>query len=155
MRAFLFLAAVAAVAVSAVAADDKKLADPVKKDEPKKDEKMKKHDLKVEFSVPGGAYKATITEVRQVGKELWAKVEVKSEGFGTDAITNTKATASFEGPDLPVKYGVFGKTWKWKNEEKDIVFVDDLDKDAKEKLEKEWKDGKVVYEAKKEEKKDK
>jgi hypothetical protein len=144
MRAFLILAA---LATAAVAADDKKPAEPVKKDE-----KMKKHDLKVEFSVPGGAYKATITEVRQVGKELWAKVEVKSEGFGTDAITNTTATASFEGPDLPVKYAVFGKEWGWKNEEKDIIFVKDLDKDAKEKLEKEWKDGKVVFEAKKKDK---
>lgn len=145
MRVFLILAAVATAAVAAVAADDKK-------DEPK----MKKHELKVEFSVPGGAYKATISEVRQVGKELWAKVDVASEGFGTDAITNTKATASFEGPDLPVKYAVFGKEWGWKNEEEGIVFVKDLDKDAKEKLEKAWKDGKVVYVAKKkDDKKDK
>ena len=144
MRLLLTLTAVAALAATAAAADDKKPADPAKKDE-----KMKKHDLKVSFMVPGGAYKATITEVRQVGKELWARVEVKSEGFGTDAITNTTATASFDGPDLPVKYVVFGKSWGWENEEKGITFVTDKDKDAKEKVEKEWKDGKVVYEAKK------
>lgn len=154
MRAFLILAVLAS---AAVAADEpKKPADPVKKDEPKKDDKMKKHELSVGFATPTPGYKATITEVRQVGKELWAKVEVTAPGGITPSVIGkAKAEATFDGPDLPVKYYGFGKKWGWKNEEKEITFAADLDKDAVEKWEKDWKDGKVVYEAKKEEKKDK
>ncbi len=119
-------------------------------DEPKKDDKMKKHELKVTFGTPTPGYKATISEVRVVGKELWAKVDVTAPGgIVAQVLSKTTAEATVEAPDLPVKYAVFGKTWKWKNEEKDIAFADDLSKDDKEKWEKAWKDGKVVFEAKK------
>lgn len=147
MRAFLTLAAFAAAA-SVIAADDKK-------DEPK----MKKHELKVEFATPNPSWKATISEARVVGKELWVKVDVASAGgIAIQVIGKAKAEATVEAPDLPVKYGVFGKTWNWKDDDapKNVVFVDELSKEDKEKLEKEWKGGKVVYEAKKkDEKKDK
>jgi hypothetical protein len=119
-------------------------------DEPKKDEKMKKHELKVTFATPTPGYTAKISEVRVVGKELWAKVDVTApDGIVAQVISKTTTEATVEGPDLPVKYVVFGKTWKWENKEKDITFADDLSKDDKEKWEKAWKDGKVVFEAKK------
>jgi hypothetical protein len=44
---------------------------------------------------------------------------------------------------------VFGKTWKWKDEKFECTYADELDKEAVEKWEKAWKDGKVVFEAKK------
>lgn len=138
MRLLLTLAAVAVTAITATA------------DEPKKDDKMKKHELKVKFATPTPGYKATVSEVRVVGKELWAKVDVTApDGIVAQVISSTTAEAAVEAPDLPVKYAVFGKTWKWKNEEKDITFADDLGKDDKEKWEKAWKGGKVVFEAKK------
>ena len=148
MRAFLILAVLAA---AAVAADEKKPAEPAKQDS-----KMKKHELKVEFATPNPSWKAAISEARVVGKELWVRVDVSSAGgIAPAVIGKAKADATVEAADLPVKYVVFGKTWGWKNEEKDITFAADLDKEAKEKLEKEWTDGKVVYEAKKkDEKKD-
>lgn len=152
MRAFLILAALA----GAAAAEDKKPADPAKKDE-----KMKKHELSVSFATPTPGYTAVISEVREVGKELWAKVDVTApDGIAAQVIGKAEAKATVEGPDLPVKYAVFGKKWGWKNEEKDITFAADLDKAEVEKWEKAWKDGKTVYAAKKkdekkEEKKDK
>lgn len=119
-------------------------------DEPKKDDKMKKHELKVTFATPTPGYVAKISEVRVVGKELWAKVDVTApDGIVAQVLSKTTAEATVEGPDLPVKYAVFGKTWKWENKEKDITFADGLSKDDKEKWEKAWKDGKVVFEAKK------
>lgn len=145
MRLFLTLAAVAVAAVTATA------------DEPKKDDKMKKHELKVSFATPNPSWKATISEAKLVGKEIWVKVDVMSPGgIAPQVIGKAEATATIEAPDLPVKYAVFGKTWGWKNEEKDLTFAKDLSKDDLEKWEKAWKDGKVVFEAKKkEEKKDK
>ena len=145
MRLFLSLTAVAVAAITATA------------DEPKKDDKMKKHELKVSFATPNPSWKATISEARVVGKEVWVKVDVASAGGNAlQVIGKAEATATVEAADLPVKYAVFGKTWKWKNDEKDLAFADALSKDDLEKWEKAWKDGKVVFEAKKkDEKKDK
>ena len=142
MRLFLTLAAVA-VAVATVSAD-----------EPKKDDKMKKHELKVSFATPNPSWKANITEAKVVDKEIWVKVDVASAGgIAPQVIGKAEATATVEAPDLPVKYAVFGKTWKWKNEEKDILFADDASKEDREKWEKAWKDGKALVVTKKEEKK--
>ncbi len=139
MRLLLTLAAVAVAAVAAVTAD-----------EPKKDDKVKKHELKVNFATPNPSWKATISEVRVVGKELWVKVDVASAGgIAPQVIGKAEATATVEAADLPVKYAVFGKTWGWKNEEKGLIFADALSKEEKEAWEKAWKDGKVVFEAKK------
>lgn len=145
MRLFLTLTAAAVAAVVAAA------------DEPKKDDKMKKHDLKVTFATPNPTWKANITEVRVVGSELWVKVDAQSAGGEAPAVIGkAEATAAVEAPDLPVKYAVFGKTWKWKNKEKDITFADDIGQDDRDKWEKAWKDGKVVTLTKKDpEKKDK
>lgn len=144
MRQFLTLAAVVA-ATATVAAD-----------EPKKDDTMKKHDLKVTFATPTPGFVATITEARVVGKELWVKVDLTPpDGIVRQVMSKVTAEKAVEAPDLPVKYAVFGKTWKWKNEEKDITFADDIGKDEKEKWEKAWKDGRVAFETKKDEKKDK
>ncbi len=141
MRLLLTLAAVAVAAVTATA------------DEPKKDDKMKKHELKVSFATPNPSWKATISEVRVVGTEIWVKVDVASAGgIAPQVIGKAEATATVEAADLPVKYAVFGKSWKWKNDEKDLAFADALGKDDLEKWEKAWKDGKVVFEAKKKDK---
>lgn len=145
MRLLLTLAVVAVAVVTATA------------DEPKKDDKMKKHELKVSFATPNPSWKATISEARVVGQEIWVKVDVNSAGgIAPQVIGKAEATATVEAPDLPVKYAVFGKTWGWKNEEKDLTFADALSKDDKEKWEKAWKDGKPLTLTKKDpEKKDK
>lgn len=144
MRLFLTLAVVAVAAATAYA------------DEPKKDEKMKKHELKVSFATPNPSWKANITEAKVVDKEIWVKVDAETAGgIAAQVISKAEATATIEAPDLPVKYAVFGKTWKWANKEKDIFFVDDVSKEDREKWEKAWKDGKALVVMKKEEKKDK
>jgi hypothetical protein len=145
MRLLLTLT-VAAVAAGVAAAD-----------EPKKDDKMKKHELKVSFATPNPSWKANITEVRIVGSEIWVKVDAMTDGgIAPSVIGKAEATATVEAPDLPVKYAVFGKTWKWANKEKDITFADDIGKDDRDKWEKAWKDGKPVTLTKKDpEKKDK
>jgi hypothetical protein len=119
-------------------------------DDPKKDDTMKKHELKVTFATPTPGFVATITEARVVGNELWVKVDLTPpDGVVPQVISKVTAEKTVEAADLPVKYAVFGKTWKWKNEEKDITFADDVGKEEKEKWEKAWKDGKVAFEAKK------
>lgn len=143
MRLFLTLAAVAVAVVAASA------------DEPKKDEKMKKHELKVTFATPNPSWKANITEAKVVDKEIWVKVDAETTGgLAAQVIGKAEATATIEAPDLPVKYAVFGKTWKWANKEKDITFADDLSKEDREKWDKAWKDGKPILGLKKEEKKE-
>jgi hypothetical protein len=109
--------------------------------------KTKAHKLSASFQVPDTSYKAAISEVRQVGKELWVRVDVKSSGFGAAVISNAKAEAAVKGPDLPVKYLVFGKTWGWKNKEKGITFLADQDKQTQADLKKKFEAGKLVYSA--------
>jgi hypothetical protein len=138
MRLTLTLTAVAVAAVTLPA------------DEPKKDAKMKKHELKVSFATPNPSWKATISEARVVGQELWVKVDAASAGgIAIQVIGTAEAAATVEAPDLPVQYAVFGKTWGWKNEEKGLTFATDLSKDDRERWEKAWAGGKVVFEAKK------
>ncbi len=111
------------------------------------DARQKPHKLSVAFKVPASNYKATIQEVREVGKELWVRVDVKSSGFGLTVISTAKAEATVKAPDLPVKYLVFGKTWGWKNKEKDITFLADQDKKTQEELKKKFAAGKLIYSA--------
>jgi hypothetical protein len=115
-------------------------------DEPK----AKEHKLAVAFGTPNPNWKATISEARVVGKEIWVRVDVASaDGIALAVIGKAKDEATIQAPDLPVKYLVFGKKWGWKNEEKGFTFLADLDKAAAEKLEKEYAAGKVVFEKKK------
>jgi hypothetical protein len=110
-------------------------------------DEAKAHKLSVLFKVPDTSYKAAISEVRQVGKELWVRVDVKSSGFGASVITNAKAEATVKAPDLPVKYIVFGKKWGWKNTEKGITFLADQGKEVQAYLKKKFETGKLVYSA--------
>jgi hypothetical protein len=113
-------------------------------------EPAKKHKLSVEFSTPSSAEKATISEAREVGKEIWVRVDVVGGGvIGLAVISQAKATAEISGPDLPIKYVVFGKTWGWKNEEKGVVFLKDLPEKEAAEVEKKYNAGKVLYKAKK------
>lgn len=142
MRLFLTFAAVAVAAAVASA------------DEPKKDGKMKTHELKVSFATPNPSWKAIITEAKVVGDEIWVKVNAETAGgIAPQVIGTAEATATIEAADLPVKYAVFGKTWKWKNEEKGLLFIDDASRDDRDKWEKAWKDGKALVVQKKEGKK--
>lgn len=110
----------------------------------------KKHNLSVAFKVPSSSEKAAISEVRIVGKELWVRVDVTGAGgFGLAVISDVKAAATVEAPNLPVKYLVFGKKWGWKNEEKGITFLKDVSDKERAQLEKDFAAGKVVYTAKK------
>src|SRR5262249_19061433 len=114
------------------------------------EEKTKSHKLSVEFSVPDPLHKGGITEGRQVGKEVWVRVDVKKEkGIAPSVIGKVKDSVTVEAADLPVKYFVFGKTWGWKNKEKGITFLKDEDDKEREKLEKAFAGGKVVYQKKK------
>ena len=95
MRLLLTLVAVAVTAITATA------------DEPKKDDKMKKHELKVSFATPNPSWKATISEARVVGKEIWVKVDVASAGgIAPQVIGKAEAAATVEAPDLPVRQDV-------------------------------------------------
>jgi len=116
-------------------------------DEP---EPTKKQKLAIAFKVPSSAEMASITEARTVGKELWVRVDILGEGgIGLAVISTTKDEATVEAPALPIKYVVFGKKWGWKNEEKGITFLADLDEKARAKAEKAFEGGKVVYKKKK------
>lgn len=106
----------------------------------------KEHKLSVSFGTPNPSWKATITGVREVGKELWVRVDVASAGgVAIQVLGKAKAELTVKGPDLPVKYLVFGKTWGWKNEEKGIVFLHDLPEKERAALEKQYANGKLVY----------
>jgi hypothetical protein len=112
-------------------------------------EPAKKQKLEVSFSVPSSAEKASITEARIVGKELWVRVDIKGAGgIGLAVISKAKDEVTIEAPALPVKYVVFGKTWGWKNEEKGITFLKDLDDKDREKAEKAFEGGKSVWKRK-------
>ena len=109
----------------------------------------KEHKLSVAFGTPNPSYKASISAVREVGQELWVRVDVTSAGgIAPAVIGKAKAEATVAGPDLPVKYVVFGKAWGWKNKETGIVFLHDLPEKEKAAVEKAFSDGKLVYEAK-------
>jgi hypothetical protein len=109
----------------------------------------KEHKLAVAFGTPNPSWKATITGGKVVGKELWVRVDVASAGgVAIQVIGKAKAELTVKAPDLPVKYLVFGKTWGWKNEEKDIVFLHDLPEKERKGLEKQYEDGKVAFEVK-------
>ena len=112
-------------------------------------EPLKKQKVSVAFQVPSSAEKAHVAEVRQVGKELWVRIEIKGAGgFGLAVISTVRPEAVIHAPALPVKYLVFGKTWGWKNEEKGIVFLKDLDAKEKQKVEKAYAGGKAYFKAK-------
>jgi hypothetical protein len=71
---------------------------------------LKAHQLSVSIRVPTGGYTVAIKEVRQVGKELWAGVDVKApkpDGRVTQTLVTHNAEATVHAPDLPVKYLVF------------------------------------------------
>jgi hypothetical protein len=113
-------------------------------------EPSKKHKLSVEFTTPSSAEKAAISEAREVGGEIWVRVDILGAGgIGLAVISKTKATAEITGPDKPIKYLVFGKTWGWKNEEKGITFLKDLPEKEAAEIEKKYKAGKLLYSAKK------
>jgi hypothetical protein len=114
------------------------------------DTKDTPRDFEVTFSVPNPGWKASITEARTDGKELWVKVVVSNPGgISPQVITKLTPKANFAAADLPVKYIVFGKGWKWVNKEKDVVFLADLDDKKRKALEEAYAEAKVVYEAKK------
>src|SRR5262245_61460161 len=105
--------------------------------------------LAVSFQVPSSAEKATITEVRVVGKALWVRVDVTGGGVGLAVISTVTAAATVEAPPLLIRYFVFGKTWNWKNEEKGIIFLKDQNDRDRAEIEKRYASGKVVFTAKK------
>lgn len=108
-------------------------------------EDQKVHKLSVSFSTPNPSWKASITAVREVGKELWVRVDATSAGgIALDGLGKTKAEATVSGPDLPVKYVVSGKTWGWKNNEKGVVFLHDLPEKERAEVEKAFAAGKLV-----------
>ncbi|NBO92650.1 MAG: hypothetical protein EBV06_10135 [Planctomycetia bacterium] len=110
-------------------------------------EPNKMHKLAVAFQVPSSAHKASITEVRIVDKELWVRVDVMGGGIGLAVISTAKAEATVEAPALPIKYLVFGKTWKWQGDEKGLIFLADLSEKEQAEREKQYAAGKVVYTA--------
>ena len=72
----------------------------------------KEHKLNVAFGTPNPSYEASMSAVREVGQELWVRVDVPSAGgIAPAVIGKAKAEATVAGPDLPVKYVVFGKAW--------------------------------------------
>ncbi len=113
-------------------------------------EPTKKQKLEVAFNVPSSSEKASITEARVVGKELWVRVDITGGGgIGLAVISKAKDEVTIEAPALPVKYVVFGKMWGWKNEEKGITFLKDLDDKERAKAEKAFEGGKSVWTKKK------
>lgn len=120
------------------------LAGSLTADEPK----PKEHEVTVRFPSPTPGYGVKIVEVRKVGDELWAKFQVtKPKGIGPAVIGKAAGTAKFDGPALPVKVFVAGKTWDWdeKDEKPTFVNLDKLPAEEQEKTEKSWANGKVVF----------
>ena len=87
-------------------------------------------------------------KLAELAKKLDEGITDEQKKARRDAIGKAKAEATVAGPDLPVKYVVFGKTWGWKNKETGIVFLHDLPEKEKAAAEKAFADGKLVYEAK-------
>jgi len=110
----------------------------------------KSHQLSVSITVPTGGYTVTINEVRQVGKELWARVDVtppRPGGRVTQTVVPHRAEATVYAPDLPVKYLVFGQGGIPMKEREDVTFLAAQDQKTQQVLQKKFAAGKVVYTA--------
>jgi len=86
-----------------------------------------KRSIEVRLTLPGSGYSYRVTEVRQVGEELWVLTDVQPKGVGTAAITTAKAKAAFGVPaklaKARVRQLVRGKTWNWGEATADTMYL--------------------------------
>lgn len=80
-------------------------------------------EIAVTLTVPSTAYRVTIDEIYNTGKEIWVLSQVKGGGIGLTVITKAKDSVKVEAPkDLPVRHFVLGKTWNW-TQEKNYIYL--------------------------------
>jgi len=110
-------------------------------DEPKKAERK----ISVAFGTPTPGYKVTITEVRAVGDELWARVDVvPPKGIVIQVLGKASAEATIPAAEGKVKFLIFGKGNVF-SEDKSIVLMSGLPEADREKIEKDYAAGKLVF----------
>jgi hypothetical protein len=94
-------------------------------------------DVKVQLTVPDSSWSLRISQVYEVGDELWVVAQVqRKQGFGLQVISKVKDAVKVPGAkERPVKVFILGKKWGWENKEK-YEFPKDrkkLDEQLKEK----------------------
>ncbi|WP_419780302.1 hypothetical protein [Maridesulfovibrio sp.] len=98
-------------------------------------------EITVELQVPDTTWTIQITEVREVGNELWVVSHLSQDPdmMGAQVISTVKNSIELVAPDLPVKQFVTGKTWNWDNGE-DYVFISSIND-----IEQELDTGRIFY----------
>ncbi|WP_031484401.1 hypothetical protein [Maridesulfovibrio frigidus] len=98
-------------------------------------------EITVELQVPDTTWTIQITEVTEVGNELWvvSHLSQASDMMGAQVISTVKDSIELVAPDLPIKQFVTGKTWNWDNG-KGYIFISSI-KDIEQKL----GTGRIIY----------
>jgi len=83
-------------------------------------------EIHMDLTVPDPSWSLRIHEAYKVGDELWviAVVSQNPDVMAAQVLTTVHASAEVPPPELPAKYFVLGKTWKWENPES-YLFIDD------------------------------
>jgi hypothetical protein len=76
-------------------------------------------EIQVKVKVPDAAWGIAIDAVYRVGGELWvvATLSRPADAMAAQVISTISDRISVSAPDLPLKYFVLGRTWRWKGEE--------------------------------------
>ena len=75
--------------------------------------------ITVSITVPDTGWRVKVSEVYQVGDELWAIAVLSRDPavIAAQMISTASDTVSVTAPDLPVKVYLLGKSWRWPNDE--------------------------------------
>ena len=87
--------------------------------------KLPVREVSVRMDAPDGGWSISILEAYRVGDEIWVISELsRAPGMAIQAITPVSDRIRLEGPELPVRHFVVGKTWSWPGEE-DVTYLGD------------------------------
>jgi hypothetical protein len=78
--------------------------------------------ITISLQAPATNYKIKITEIKQVGTEVWVLAQITSKGIGGQAITTIADSVNAMTTAKIVKLFAIGKSWNWANKAK-IKFV--------------------------------
>jgi hypothetical protein len=82
------------------------------------DDKSMSHEIKVSMKAPDGGWSLSIDEVFRVDDKYWVIATAKrAPGAATAAISTITDSVSIDGPALPSRVFILGKTWNWKGRE--------------------------------------
>ena len=106
---------------------------------------VKGRKVTVSLDAPASNYSIVIQAVYQVGEELWVVSKISGEaGLGATVITTIEDTVRVpDDKKLAVKHKVFGKTWNWGKDTKQLSYLTDR-KELDKQIEKQK--GKLLWE---------